>query len=475
MSEVMSFVGCKAAWQGDIGTGKQFCPVIPITINNPHPLKRTYWDRRNESPSGDSELFHARLTSPLIVNVDVSTDATGRPAKNFWQYNYAATTKYMALGDTGWGNNGPWGSRGMAVTFFPSIGWTVENYSFFYDQPTERGTVIFSRCYSFRQAGNNIEYTKDSYSMLLNPGVREAYWPDHYRKGPSLTLSQLESLAPLSSPINCVEPIGDRKYTVLANAVYTQGLADFTFKYDEYSTYLWMQEDRVWKDHRFESGCSAAYMNAVDQIPVSTCNTIANILDVINGMRSITEGYKAVRGASNLIKEAWLGYRYAYNTTKMDIEAYSSLASRLLSLTSEDIKCYGSYRDDRGRYTCAVTFSVKEALPRNLFDKVKAYTGLDMSASKAWDLIPYSFVVDWFLHIGDILTDLETWNKGLTLHPQNLWFTMSTSYSTPQGPQDVFIRVRGSVPPKAMCFRMKEAGSRTIFVRVLDACALFIG
>lgn len=153
---------------------------------------------------------------------------------------------------------------------------------------------------------------------------------------------------------------------------------------------------------------------------------------------------------------------------------YASLASRLLQITTEDIKCYGTYQDDRGRYTCAVAFSVKDALPRDLVSKVKNF-GFKLNAVNVWDIIPYSFVADWFLHIGDILTDLETWNKGMTLKPTELWFTMSTSYLTINGIQDTFIRVRGSVPPRAICFRYKEASSRTLFMRLMDAWALFIG
>jgi len=49
--------------------------------------------------------------------------------------------------------------------------------------------------------------------------------------------------------------------------------------------------------------------------------------------------------------------------------------------------------------------------------------GLDSLAEAAWDLIPFSFIVDWFVDIG---TFIAAWTPEMGLKPLASWYTVIT-------------------------------------------------
>lgn len=78
-------------------------------------------------------------------------------------------------------------------------------------------------------------------------------------------------------------------------------------------------------------------------------------------------------------------------------------------------RTFGPYKmDDNGRYwsgeeTCKVTYSVRyclEGTGAHLLSK----TGISNPALLAWELLPYSFVVDWFLPVGNYLRTLDAFD-----------------------------------------------------------------
>lgn len=53
------------------------------------------------------------------------------------------------------------------------------------------------------------------------------------------------------------------------------------------------------------------------------------------------------------------------------------------------------------------------------------------SASNIWDLIPYSFVVDWFVPLGNKLEDIEKGHYIETLHPRKTFYSTKARISMP--------------------------------------------
>lgn len=148
--------------------------------------------------------------------------------------------------------------------------------------------------------------------------------------------------------------------------------------------------------------------------------------------------YKAVRHlkpkeAYNILSDAWLSYRYGWTPLGMELQALAKnfVDTKLFHIRS----AYGGnkYTDVKGlRYireisfisenyssSMLVTLNVSEVIYRAGFNYVNSETsrnndsfsrlGLDFKSvlSTAWELIPFSFILDMFINIGDCLTAFD--------------------------------------------------------------------
>lgn len=144
-----------------------------------------------------------------------------------------------------------------------------------------------------------------------------------------------------------------------------------------------------------------------DKIGPLRVNNAANLMQ----LRKLSEFIPPLRKMAKLrniktLAEFWLYYKYTYNTTKMDIEAMKKFFSR--DLSSSNTKGYDhrinlSYHIPSGTdrfhiYLGSYTLGVLDTL------------GLRPNLSNTWDMIPFSFVVDWFTKIGDSLQSIDDAN-----------------------------------------------------------------
>lgn len=252
-----------------------------------------------------------------------------------------------------------------------------------------------------------------------------------------------------------------------ASLEYPQGMDSFG---------LFVLESGIWPSYGFyPSLASQCYQKAVGNLPQAECNTMANILDVIGVLKSFLEGYVDVKSLSDLASSAWLSYRYAYSTTVMDIQEYAKLSSRLCDLIGNtEITTRGTCSRAGVKCTCTVTFKLDEVLPSDTLHKLQTW-GLKCSAVNLWDMVPYSFVVDWFFHISDILESMERYSESLSFSPVSVWTTFKSSQSNSEGAnQECFLRLKGR-PPLQVHYDFVETSSKTLLRRILDTGALLIG
>lgn len=225
----------------------------------------------------------------------------------------------------------------------------------------------------------------------------------------------------------------------------------------------------VLNDADSRAAAQAAYVKAAEGLPSVNSNAMANLLEVASLTAALLRG--DVSKASKGIKDAWLAYRYAYTTTCLDVREYSDYIDRIQNLTElaapDTIKCHGSSTDSRGfRYHCVMKVKTSDALPSDMKSTLSQF-GLEMSAVNSWDMVPYSFVVDWFIPVSDILEQFEAQFSSKSVPVTECWM----SIESPNG--EHYLRWPYEWVQTTPQIVQKNVSKKTFWMRVADAIALF--
>ncbi len=158
-------------------------------------------------------------------------------------------------------------------------------------------------------------------------------------------------------------------------------------------------------------------------------------MDVVTTFRTIRAG----RGFSEFVRylqrprnaidisiaNRWLEYQYGVRPLMQDIHGSAeALATKIrtgmwkYSSAHETSKDYANLtgnflRDFGGSLTVRSTYSYRSRCRYKISDpalKQLAQLGITNPALLAWELIPYSFVVDWLIPVGDFLSSLDALN-----------------------------------------------------------------
>jgi len=254
------------------------------------------------------------------------------------------------------------------------------------------------------------------------------------------------------------------------------------YRYNQYSAYLMATDIGVF-GYSSAGKFEAAYTEAVQSLPKVESNLMANLAESVELLRSaflaLKEPGRMLEGIEKLSdpRNAWLAYRYQYTTTKLDVLEYKELLKRLQQISKfqmKDITCDGMFSDDTGSYHVQLKFKLSDILPKNITDKL-SMLGLNFNASNIWDMVPYSFVVDWFLGISDVLKWFENWTYSFNFEPQDIWFTYKCSDINEETHTQgfYFYRVKGrplSIPP---VFKEVQVSQKTVRMRIADGISLF--
>lgn len=114
------------------------------------------------------------------------------------------------------------------------------------------------------------------------------------------------------------------------------------------------------------------------------------------------------------LSQFYLWYKYSYQTTLMDLLAYYKF---FVSWASQ-AKSRKDFKRTSLTYNGTSNFGRRVI---NVTTRYHVYTstynagvlemmGLNLNLSNSWDMIPFSFVVDWFVNIGDILSRIDVEN-----------------------------------------------------------------
>jgi hypothetical protein len=176
------------------------------------------------------------------------------------------------------------------------------------------------------------------------------------------------------------------------------------------------------------------------------------VIRLYNRKRSFLKAvYFAARKTSkreyaNLGSELWLEYRYAFRPLvfemKQAVEALHSIISKNDRHTGRGYKfCestnFSNYENSESndrvfvqfdRTECTWTQYCAGVLYRIENDLSNALTvwGIDQPLESAWELIPFSFIIDWFINIGDLLS---AWTDNTGLTPLGSWIVERHTYT----------------------------------------------
>jgi hypothetical protein len=100
--------------------------------------------------------------------------------------------------------------------------------------------------------------------------------------------------------------------------------------------------------------------------------------------------------------------------------------------------------------------------------------GLELTAYNAWDMVPFSFILDWFLKIGNRLEFYEDRNLALKLVPyEDVWYSVAKQFETDYSVEDYYVRWCGPRPYISPTFVSDgDPKMKTLIKRAVDVLAL---
>lgn len=145
-----------------------------------------------------------------------------------------------------------------------------------------------------------------------------------------------------------------------------------------------------------------------------------------NFLREIRKSWKG--NDHRIVQQRWLEYRYGWIPTLIDID---NLVNKELGLPGavcegQAFRSYNTTDYKEGGWTYNqngfISARVQALLiPKDPFMKTGAQYGITSPGLVAWELVPYSFVVDWVFGIGGYLEHLGALNGLEMINPTYSW------------------------------------------------------
>jgi hypothetical protein len=155
-----------------------------------------------------------------------------------------------------------------------------------------------------------------------------------------------------------------------------------------------------------------AFIKACEEFPIQCDNQISNMLDILEMMRALldpTEVVTSMLSSLDSLKSLWMWWRYGYTTAMSDIRQAIDYAYRK-KLSIWDFHRYDGHSMKEvmfpnGEHTtvaCHCGFKTRIRADK-LYSNTSWSRGVELNPYVIWDMIPLSFVVDWFSGTGDRL------------------------------------------------------------------------
>jgi hypothetical protein len=144
---------------------------------------------------------------------------------------------------------------------------------------------------------------------------------------------------------------------------------------------------------------------------VANTNTIGNAKQACDLVRCVIGGgigaklnqlgTSTISDLPKVLADCWLTYRYSYQTTKADCTEYYRLLSELGQGRPSHLTHARETVDEFNSVSFSAEYTDTGAMIQRDAEKYLRQVGLYPTASNVWDLLPFSFIVDWFTPIGE--------------------------------------------------------------------------
>lgn len=218
---------------------------------------------------------------------------------------------------------------------------------------------------------------------------------------------------------------------------------------------------------------SKAFYATLEDLPRVTGNTFSNLVEAVKLVLDLKEGWngKFMEHPEQFFQDLWLQYRYVYNTSKSDCEEIISTLDRALSLADAGaIPSYGKAYRDRIQYNCKILIDPSYLFGKDLRTKLRN-AGVKLNLANLWDVIPFSFMVDWFTDMASLVSALDGWLETEQIPITECWYSFLSHYDDPR--VSAYGRWAGNVPSLPYVEMDTGAGGRTILMRITDVFAIF--
>lgn len=233
-----------------------------------------------------------------------------------------------------------------------------------------------------------------------------------------------------------------------------------------------------------------ALLEACDSLPRLNENSLSNIIEIVGFVKALVVDHKIEIPKS--LSDAWLSYRYQYQTTKADVKDAIKFVHRHMDLGTLDRMIVGKgthsidYNGTSILCRCSVEVTPKETNWLSKIWRALDQYGLTPDFYVIWDMVPYSFMADWFLPIGNLAGVWDAnamYFSGEYYNLANICYSLSYVRELDRGDGNIdhvkcYTRWAGSVPSSLNSFYWFEppsASRTTVGRRILDAASIFIG
>jgi len=149
-----------------------------------------------------------------------------------------------------------------------------------------------------------------------------------------------------------------------------------------------------------------------EKLAIPDVNNVENLRDLKHIRKALPPILQLLRKRNiKSLAQFYLWYKYSFSTTCLDLRSYYEFFQKWIQESKSDANSKRislTYRRDLSGPTISGDEVTRYLIITDTYSiGVLRTLGLDINMSNAWDLLPFSFVVDWFINLGDIFSRLD--------------------------------------------------------------------